>query len=246
MEDNIILSGEMQEVAETADVNDTGLDAVSVEENGSGKMQEVAEPAADNRSKADAAFAEMRRKWQDSENEKNIALARYERAKKSLNRFGFEADDDDDFLDSIDAHFTGQDVESIKRERLERQKAQNEQNALQREVEHYRRQEVQRKMAEDLRAIQKLDPSVKSLDALGEDFFNLIRAGFDGVTAFTAVRAKANISKKEAPPVVGRINSKTVVEKDYFTDKELNSLSKKDLDDPAVLAKALKSMTMKK
>ena len=98
MEDNIILSGEMQEVAETADVNDTGLDAVSVEENGSGEMQEVAEPAAEDRSKADAAFAEMRRKWQASENEKNIALARYERAKKSLNRFGFEADDDDDFL----------------------------------------------------------------------------------------------------------------------------------------------------
>jgi hypothetical protein len=91
-----------------------------------------------------------------------------------------------------------------------------------------------------------LDPSVKSLDALGEDYYNLIRAGFDGVTAFTAIKAKANISKKEAPPVVGRINSKTVVEKDYFTDKELNSLSKKDLDDPAVLAKAMRSMTMKK
>ena len=53
------------------------------------------------------------------------------------------------------------------------------------------------------------------------------------------------MNKKEAPPVTGRINSKTVVEKEYFTEKELNSLSSKDLDDPAVLAKALKSMTKK-
>lgn len=245
MEDNIILSGEMQEVAETADVNDTGLDAVSVEENGSGEMQEVAVPATDDRSKADAAFAEMRRKWQTSESERNIASERLDRAKSLLERFGFSGESYDDVFDAADAHFTGQDVESIRRERTERQKALNEQNALQREVEHYRKQEVQRKMAEDLKAIRKIDPSVASLDELGEDYFNLIRAGFDGVTAFTAVRTKANMNKKEAPPVTGRINSKTVVEKEYFTEKELNSLSSKDLDDPAVLAKALKSMTKK-
>ena len=247
MEDNIILSAEMQEVAETADVTDTEANvAVSVEENGSAEMQEVAETATETRNTADAAFADMRRKWQASESERNIANERFARAKEILGRFGFAGESDDDVLDAADAHFTGQDVESIRRERMERQKALNEQNALQREVNHYRQQEVHRRMAEDLKAIQKIDNTVKSLDDLGEDYFNLIRSGFDGITAFMAVKAKKELNKKEAPPVIGRINSKTVQERDYFTDKELSALSAKELDDPAVLAKAMKSMTKKK
>ena len=246
MEDNIILSAEMQEVAETADVTDTEANvAVSVED-GSAETQEVAEPATETRNTADAAFADMRRKWQASESERDIANERFARAKDILTKFGFSGASDDDMLDAADAHFTGQDVESIRRERMERQKALNEQNALQREVNHYRQQEVQRRMAEDLKAIQKVDNTVKSLDDLGEDYFKLIRNGFDGITAFMAVKAKSEMSKKEAPPVIGRINSKTVQERDYFTDKELSALSAKELDDPAVLAKAMKSMTKKK
>ena len=247
MEDNNILSAEMQEVAETAVVTDTDVDvAVSVEENGSAETQEVAEPAAETRNTADAAFADLRRKWQASESERDIANERLARAKDILTKFGFSGDSFDDMFDAADAHFTGQDVESIRKERIERQQALSKQADLQREVEYYRRKDAERRMNDDLRAIQKIDPTVKDLKDLGEDFFKLVRSGFDGVTAFTAVRAKNEMNKKEAPPVIGRINSKTVEEKDYFTDKELSALSAKELEDPAVLAKAMKSMTKKK
>ncbi len=245
MEDNINVSAEMQEVAAPADVTDTGLDTVSVE-NTSAETQEVAAPAAEDRSKADAAFADLRRRWQDSESEKGIANEQLNRARGILAKFGFNGETIDDVFDAAEANFTGQDVASIRQERLTKQKAQNEQDALQREVKYYRSQEAKRRYNDDLKAIQKMDPSVKSLTELGDDFFNLIRAGFDGVTAFTALRAKAESTKKEAPPVIGRVNSKTTEEKDYFTDKELNALSGKDLDDPAVLAKAMKSMTKRK
>ena len=247
MEDNNILSAEMQEVAETAVVTDTDVDvAVSVEENGSAEKQEVAEPAAETRNTADAAFADLRRKWQASESERDILSEKFAMAKDILTKFGFSGATDEDMLDAANAHFTGQDVESIRRERIERQQALSKQADLQREVEYYRRKDAERRMNDDLKAIQKLDPSVKDLKDLGKEFFDLVRNGFDGVTAFTAVRAKSEMNKKEAPPVIGRINSKTVEEKDYFTDKELSALSAKELEDPAVLAKAMKSMTKKK
>lgn len=247
MEDNNILSAEMQEVAETAVVTDTDAEvAVSVEENGSAETQEVAEPAAETRNTADAAFADMRRKWQASESERDILADQLSRMKGILSKFGFEGETAEDSIDAANAHFTGQDVESIRRERIERQQALSKQADLQREVEYYRRKDAERRMNEDLKAIQKLDPNVKDLKDLGEDFFKLVRSGFDGVTAFTAVRAKNEMNKKEAPPVIGRINSKTVEEKDYFTEKELSALSAKELEDPAVLAKAMKSMTKKK
>lgn len=246
MEDNILLSEEMQEVAEPVeDITET----VRAEEE-SEEIQEVADPVENKeenrKTDTDAAFADLRRKWQTSEGEKKATQQQLDRAKDILAKFGFNGATLDDVFDAADANLTGQDVTSVRQERIARQEEISRQESLAREVEYYRRQDAERRMREDLKAIQKIDPQVKNINELGEDYFKLIRAGLDGVTAFTAIRAKEGLNKKETPPEIGRVNSRSTEGKDYFTDKELDTLSGRDLDDPDVFAKAMKSLTRKK
>lgn len=249
MEDNNFLSEEMQEVAEPVEVV---TDTQQEEPETSEEMQEAADPVeekgdtAGRKNAQDAAFADLRRRWQTAEGEKNIANEQLNRAREILGKFGFNGATLDDVFDSANANLTGQDVASVRQTRLAAQEEATRRSSLEREIEYYRRMDAERRMKEDLKAIQKIDPSVKSMNELGEDYFKLIRAGIDGVTAFSAIKAKGNLNKKEKPPVIGRVNSRTTEEKDYYTDKELNALTGKDLDDPAVLEKAMKSLSKKK
>ncbi|MBE6008657.1 MAG: hypothetical protein E7235_05610 [Lachnospiraceae bacterium] len=117
---------------------------------------------------------------------------------------------------------------------------------MRKKVKDSRYAEAQRRLEADLRAIRRIDPEIKEVEDLDEEFFELIRNGFDGVTAFMALKAKKENGKRSTPPAVGRVAKVSDAEKDYFTARELNLLSSRELDDPKVLKKALRSMVKSK
>lgn len=239
MDENFELSAEIQEAAEPVEeVSDNAEVTGEI----SGERQEVAEPAASGRTDADRAFAELRRKYQEAQSEAEDKNAQLQSMISSFNKFGFTGSTPGEIADAIAAHTTGRDINEIRTERESREAAEREIRRAKAEAEYYRMAEVQRRMDRDLRTIQKIDPTVKSLEELGEDFLGLIRNGISGEVAFNAVRAKEGRTEKKEPPKIGAVNSRTTEEKEYYTNDELDALTSKDLDNPKILAKAIKSL----
>jgi hypothetical protein len=103
---------------------------------------------------------------------------------EALQRFGFNGANTDEILDKADAHYFGKTVEEVRNERIASEKSKQEQNAMMEKLKYYETKEIEDKMASDLASIQKLNPNIKSLDDLGEPYFDLIRKGIDGVKAY--------------------------------------------------------------
>ncbi len=82
---------------------------------------------------------------------------------------------------------------------------------------------VDEQMRADLEAIQKLDPTVRSLEDLGDDFVELVRE-HDGPTAFLIMKGLEALK----PPITGEIGGMGSYERD-FTSDELDRLQKGDL-----------------
>ena len=228
MEESINLSAETQEAAEP--VNGTFEEESKEVSNLSAETQEAAEPVKETKTDSDRAFANMRR-------ELLRKTAEVERMNNVIKKMGFNSEDE------ALAHMEGRSVEDIRRERTEKQKAEDERYALKEELMRYRQSEVKRRMEADLKAIQRLDPKVKSLDDLGGEYLSLIRSGISGETAYHAIKAKEAAHTKPAPPKIGKVNSRTAEESEFFSSKELDALTSKDLDDPVVYAKAMKSLS---
>ena len=114
---------------------------------------------------------------------------------------------------------------------------------LQKSIGLYRQGRAEAKMEEDLKRIRKIDPKIRSLDDLGEDYLSLVRSGIDGLAAFLAIKGMKDMAKSPLPPAIGSINAKTNEEGEFFTNSELDSLSGKDLDNPRILQKAIKSLS---
>ena len=199
------------EVTEPADPSD-------VESDEGEEDPEPAEPDESGRSAQDAAFAEQRRRIQELERQN----ADYEEA------LGLFFDGDDKI---VQAHVLGeQKTEEQVRAEIEREnelarlKAENEE--MQEEIAS---REAERMMAEDLEKIQQIDPSIKSLDDLGEDFLEYIASGqLDGLQAYYAVKAKSEVEKIVPPEPVGKVNAEPAP-KDYFTREEVESMSQAEV-----------------
>lgn len=116
---------------------------------------------------------------------------------------------------------------------LERQAEQNRADA-----EAYRAAEQMRK---DLEAIQQVDPSVKSLTSLGDEFLEAVRNGMDGLDAYYLIKGKQAAMAAAKPPITGDVGTKTDTDRD-FTSEELDRLTSKDLDDPNIFRRALRSL----
>ena len=232
MDENIYESAEIQEVAEPED------EALESEE-----MQEVAEPdEADNsevaeeaprRTEADARFAEMRRQNQQLEREARMM-------REALSRY-FEGETAEELSINANAYAEERDPDEY-REEWERQ--QDYERAM-RENEELRDKmldmEVERLMREGLREIREIDPSVKSLDELGESFANMIAAGLTTKEAYYASLAMKSNEKIFAPDPIGRVSDNRI-ERDYYTSEELDNLTDEELD--ANWDKVMRSMDL--
>lgn len=179
---------------------------------------EVAEPIS-GKTDADARFAEMRR-----ENEELKALN--EELESALGNF-FDGDTDQKIV-SANALAQGKTEQEI-RDEIE---AENEWNRLNQENEELNNKlldiETRTQMEHDLQTIQKLDPSVKSLDDMGKDFLAYIASGLDATQAYYATKAKESAEKTVAPEEVGKVNQ-SAPPKDYYTREEVQAMSQKEV-----------------
>lgn len=181
---------------------------------------EAADPSvdeeSDGRTPSDAAFAEMRRRNEELERR----LREYDEALSYV----FEGEGDDRL---IKAKAFGEDKteEQVRAEReLESLRADKE-----RLEEELQEAEIERRMAEDLEVIRKIDPSIKSLVDLDPSFFNLISTGqVSAEDAYFAIKAKADREKVKTPEPVGRVEDSGDT-KDYFTREEVEAMSKDDV-----------------
>lgn len=238
MDENINESVETQEVAEP-----------ETEALESAETQEAAEPEttedsheepkapAPGRTEQDAAFAEMRRNNQRLEAENRAMMA-------ALQRY-FDGETAEELSINANAYAEQKDPDEYRKEwehNQEFERLQAENKTLQDQLLDA---QVERLMREGLREIQEIDPNVKSLDELGNPFADFIRAGLPTKEAYYATKAMELKEKVFAPDAIGRV-SDSKVERDYYTEAELDALTDEELDelsrDPKGWAKVMRSM----
>lgn len=125
----------------------------------------------------DSSYAKIRREKEQAEKD-------VQRLMQTLNMIGFDGRNVDDLEDQANAHYYGRDVEDVRNERIKKQEAENKYQQMEAELQMYRNKDVENRMNEDLKAIQAINPNVKSLGELGTEYFDLISKGVDGVKAY--------------------------------------------------------------
>lgn len=88
--------------------------------------------------------------------------------------------------------------------------------------------EAEKAMAEDLATIRRIDPSIKSLEDLGEGYAEYVGAGLSAEKAYWAIKAEKTAKQATPPKEAGKIATGTM-EKDTFTDAEISAMSSEDL-----------------
>lgn len=230
-------SGETQEVADP-ETNTEG--AEGEQSNGEDGIddgaadQHIEEPVKQPTQRdfeKDSAYARMRREAEELRKQNELLTKTYE-------NFGFKGTPED-IADQAMAHYLDKPVEEIRNARLAKQQEAN----LEAELNYYKEQEITRLMDEDLKKIQKVDPTVKSLTELDPRYFKFIENGLDGESAFAAVKQLQSKEKRTPPAEVGKINSSDKQIKDYYSKEEVDKLTDADLDDPKIWQRVRNSMT---
>ena len=216
---------EVQEVAEPAETQ-TGEEVQEVTEPAKDGETEITESDIEGepgKTKQDAAFAELRRAREEAEERAREAEEELERSRMYRGLLGQISQSDVPEVDIV-AQALGISPEELEEQigseqqliELERQ---NE--TLERELEETK---LAQAMKEDLIAIQKVDPTVKSLNELGEFYFDCIKSGMDGVKAYHAAKFMESQTKSTPAPEPGRVNQ-SETKKDFFTKEEVEAMS---------------------
>ncbi|MBP0980259.1 MAG: hypothetical protein J6Q18_01710, partial [Oscillospiraceae bacterium] len=187
---------------------DTGVEVQEVaapESEGQVEQAMETQPAAEKTDR-DAYYADLRRKQElDQARADNARLQQQmEMVQKTLGNF-FEGATLEEQLDYASAQAQGIDVTEYRKQREEQQQAQ----AVQQELQMYRQREIDRMMADDLKAVQAIDPTVTSLKDLPETFLALRfnqAAPMSARDAFIATKAISQQTKTPKPASVGSIS----------------------------------------
>lgn len=226
---------------ETAETVDTGVE-----------VQEAAEPAVNEQSQQtqtesvktekDSYFADMRRKQElDRMRETNAQLQQQLTAAQQAFYSYFDGGTLQEQMDFALAQTGGVDVSEIKAEREEQDRV----SRLENQLKFYQEREIEKRMEDDLKEIQAIDPTVTSLDDLPKTFLALRfnkDANMTAKEAFLASKAIQQQTKRPKPASTGSMVGTGSPEKEFFTNAELDKLNKKDLSDPKVYEKAMRSM----
>lgn len=219
-------------------------DAQSVEsaEVAEPQTEEAGNQATRNTTERDSFYADQRRKQElEAARAENRALqAQLQRAQQAFGNY-WDGNSLDELTDRALAQAQGVDVDTIRRQRTELYN----QAAMEAELEEYRQREIDRQMDADLKAIQSVDPTVTSLNDLSETFlrmrFNSVQP-MDAKSRFLRAKQIEARQKTPKPASTGSMTSTGVVEREFFTSQELDRLTSKDLDDPKVMEKAMRSL----
>lgn len=209
---------------------------------------EAARPAQSK--ELNARFAQMRREAQSARMEAERAREEAERLKRAVSLYGYEGETAD-IADALEASKRGMTTEALRLERAQKQaeleKAMESspiKKQLEAENETLKRTLNERIYREDMEAIKKVYPecAAKSVFELGDDFVRLRAAGVSAIVAYEAMQGAKAKTIKPAPPSTGSVKSSAPIERDYFTPEEVDKLTSRELDDPKVMDKVLKSM----
>lgn len=214
--DGTVESVEMTEVAEPSLETVSDLDAEA--ERGV-EGQEVTEPVS-KKTDADVAFANMRRQ--------NAELLRQLNEQKRVNEaqdraLGLYFQGDDKVAQAI-AHYEQRSVNDVRNEL----QARTELEALRAESERYKSEAIEARatmqMENDLKAVQALDPNIKSLDDLGMGFVNMrLKGGLSVEESYFATMAlKEKTERKPAQPA-GKVQTGKSEVKDFLTFDEVKA-----------------------
>lgn len=195
-------------------------DPVTTDEPGA-EDQKAADPGnATKKSDADAAFAQMRRDLEKAKKDLEASQAESKQFQDALGLF-FQGDD---IIAQARAQAEERSLEDVKAE----MKAQTDLSNANSEIATLREQlaekEAESRMASDLREIQAIDPKVKSLDELGENYAKFIESGLSGKMAYYAAKAMENEGKATAPTAIGRVQQ-SAEEKTSFTKAEVDKMT---------------------
>ncbi len=201
-------SVENQEVAELEKVDE------SVE------TSEVAEPI---RSEQDRAFADMRRQNEELAREAQEARRQAEELNATLGNW-FDGETPEERAIQAQAFYEERTPEEVRAEIESQQANEAIQNELQSTKEELQSIKINTKMAEDLKTLQALDPTIKSLDDLGSDYALYIQAGLPCDKAYRAIKADEAENKVVTPKPIGAVVGDGSEETFYAADDErLNS-----------------------
>ena len=225
-------------VDEVSSVEETPVETVSEE------TQEVATPeqvveseetqevAAPVKSDADTAFAQMRREKQDLE-KTNKQL------QEALGLY-FEGETPDDLYIKAQANYQQKTPEEVRQEYEAQREAEQKELQFQNMAQELQSYKVKNIMSESLQQIQAIDPNVTSLEEIGGNFANYIKAGLGATEAYYAVQAQKIKETPVPPKPVGNINTGEV-EQDFYTSEEVDNMTKAEVKKN--LDKIKKSMT---
>lgn len=222
-------SVEMAEVAEQPD--ETGVEDQEFAEPESEESEPVeAEEAPeedDHRTEADASFAAMRRQMQEAQAEAREARAELEKFQaqteardEAYNRL---AGDDEGVIKAL-AEVTGMSEDDVRAEMEAAEESAEKDFRIQQLENQVSEIESERLMQADLETLRKIDPSLNSLEDLGDSFAEYIVAGLDPVKAYWAIKAEEMANQAEPPKAVGKVST-GAAEKDYYTDAEIDAMS---------------------
>lgn len=223
----------MSEEAITTGVEETEV-AEPLEEETGVEEQETAEPVseeAEETGRDDAAWARMRRESEQAR--KDLEAAQKELAQLKASNEARESaysrltGNDNGEIAAI-AEATGMTEDEVIAEIEAAQESAQKDLLIEQLQDQVTSIEAERLMQADLEAIRKVDPSLKSLDDLGEGYIEYIEAGLDPVKAYWAIKAEENANHATPPKEIGRVET-TPVEKDYYTDAEIDAMSSEEL-----------------
>lgn len=212
---------------------DTGAEEMEVaeplESEEGAEEPEVAEPVVETgRTEQDSAWAEMRRRAEEAEAAKAAAEAENEMMAQALGLYF----DGDPMEMAVQARAAAAGISpDIERERMqaemERQNFETENATLREELNQIK---ITRLMEQGLSEIQAIDPNVKDLADLGEDFPKFIAAGLSSTDAYFAVKAKEAKTKVNPPKPVGRVNNTAKAESTFYTKEEVDAMSDAEIE----------------
>lgn len=231
------INNESVEMEEVAEIPNDDVESVETEEVAEipeseeveSEVEETTEPSG--RTEQDSAFAEMRRRNKELENENKLMF-------DALNRY-FNGDDATELSIQANAYADDRNPDDVRAEYERLQEAESLRSENEELQEQLMNIQIERRMADDLRTIQKIDPTVNSLDDLGDSFLNYISAGLDVTDAYYASLLRDQKEKVYPPDEIGKI-ADTKIDRDYYTSDELDNLTDEEMD--ANWEKVMRSM----
>lgn len=221
MEDEIMETTEEQTVTEEPEetTQPEGQEGAAVQMEGQ-QTQEPEEPT-----QPDPVLEELNAAKEEAEQRAAEAEEQLKRQNALLGR----ATDAADPALEVAAQMLGLDpkeLEEAVKEELEAEQMEAERDSLKEEVESLK---LEKALEADLLEVQKVDPSVKNLVDLGDQYFQCIAAGMSATEAYHASRYIAQKTTPTPPAEIGKINESSV-QKDFYTKEEVEAMTAEEVE----------------